>query len=135
MEKKKFKVNTFFIISHIKKSEPLLFLMNNNNELDFFRKSFELEGVGFHEEKARDMIRDFLVTHVLGKGAFANSQKMSFEKSGKREFSCKYHVSITDAKVDVKGGSFIPLKKAISVKKRMTDMLRNFLVSYIKDKK
>ncbi len=135
MEKKIFEVEVYFIISHMKKATPYLFLVNAGSELGFFKKTFKQEGVGFHDEKAKGMIKDYLVSNILAKGVFVESQRMTFEKAGRRKFSCKYYVSLTEPKSNLKSGSFVAINKAISIKNNMSNFLRTFLVNYIEEKK
>jgi hypothetical protein len=136
MEKKKFEVEVAFIISYMKKSTPYLFFVTNQNqEMDFFRKTIELEGVGFNEGKAKDMIRDFLIQHLLGKGVFVNSQKMMFQKMGKRKYLCKYFINLTEPKVNLKQGDFKDVHKAMNVKNRLSNLARQFLINYVSEKR
>lgn len=135
MEMKTFKIDTYFIITHMKKSEPQLFIVTNAaKEMDFLRKSFELEGIGFNDEKARDLVKNFLVTQVLGRGVFADSQKITFEPVGKRHLRCKYMLNVSETKLAAKG-SFEPIHKVMNVKNKLSDSLRLFLVNYVSEKR
>ena len=136
MEKKTFKIEAYFIISSFKKSDPELFLIKNEkNEMDCFKRNFTLEGLSFNVDKARDLIRDFLVESILPKGIFVSSQKMVFDKIGKQEFRCKYYINLTEKKLQLKNGSFVLVHKAIDVKNNLSPFLREFLINYVEKKK
>ncbi len=135
MELKTFKIDAYFIITHMKKSEPQLFITTNaHKEMDFLRKSFELEGVGFNDDKAKDMVKNYLINNVLGRGVFTNSQKLTFEPIGRRHLRCKYILTVSDSKLVAKG-SFYPFHKAMNPKNKLSDSLRLFLVNYITEKR
>jgi hypothetical protein len=136
MEKKVFTIDAYFILTFVKKNEPTLFLVKNDKgELDFYKKSFELEGIGFHEEKAKDMLRDHLINFILGKKAYVENQKLLFEPAGKRIYKCKYFINLSDNKVFVKNGEFYSMYNAMDIRNKMSDMVRTFLVNYVEQKK
>ena len=136
MEKKKFEVETVFIIASAKKSEPfILTTKNSTGEMDFFRKTFEVERVGFNQEKAQNILRDFLITDILGKGVFADTQKMVFDKVGMKKIKCKYYINLKEPNVSLKNTSFLPIHKAMDIKNKLSDQLREFLINYVTEKR
>lgn len=136
MEKKKYEINAHFIMTYVKKTDPQVFLVKNEKgELDFYHARFEIEGVGFHEEKAKEMIREYMINTILGRKAFVDNQKLMMEMSGKRHVRAKYFVNLTDNKINIKNGEFVSVYDAMNVRNRMTDIVRDFLVHYVEQKK
>ncbi|PKL12502.1 MAG: hypothetical protein CVV50_04380 [Spirochaetae bacterium HGW-Spirochaetae-6] len=136
MEKKIFEVEVVYIITYVKKNDVYLYLITNQNkQFDFYRNSIKVEGIGFNQDKAQEMIRDFLVTHILERGVFVDSQKMVFDRVEKRKFHCNYYVNLTESKVSLKAGEFQAVHKIINIKNKLSDTLRTFLVNYIEGKK
>lgn len=136
MEKKTFQIETYYIISCTKKVEPTLFITTNEKkEMDFVKKTFSIEGVGLNEEKAKEMMREFLVSQILPKGVFVNSQKSTIIKKARLQFICKYYVNLTEEKVNWKNGSFMSIHKVMDTKNNLSPELRNFLINYVEERK
>jgi len=135
VEKKTFEVEVLYIITYFKKAEPYIFTVKNKNgEKDFYRENFKIEGIGFNEEKAKDMIRDYLIENILSKGTLTTSQKILFQKIGMRKYLCKFYITVNDDKLEIKG-NFEEIHKAMNVKEKMSDILRDFLINYVSSKR
>lgn len=136
MEKKKFEIETLFIITSAKKTEPFVLTVKNaSGEMDFFRRTFEIEGVGFNPEKAQGILRDFLITNILAKGVFVDSQKIDFNKVGLRKIKCKYYILLKEPSVIIKNSSFLSVYKIMDSKNKLSDQLREFLLDYVNEKR
>ncbi|HOJ50448.1 MAG TPA: hypothetical protein PKW55_06515 [Spirochaetota bacterium] len=135
MEKKVFEVKVIYIITYFKKSDPYIFIVKNKDgEKDFYREVIKIEGVGFNEEKAKDIIRDSLIKNILSKGTLTTSQKMIFQKSGMRKYLCKYYITVNEDNLNIKG-DFVEIHKAMSIKEKMSEFLREFLINYVSSKR
>lgn len=136
MEKKTFQVNAVYIITYMKGAEPQIFVSTNAlKEFDFVKASFDVEGIGFNEDKAKEKMRSFLVSNVLKKGTFTNSQKVIFSKAAVRTYNARYFVNLTEPKLALKNGGFYYTHKLIGSKNKLSDTLREFLVNYVSEKR